>query len=59
MSNQLSPDQLSQDQALQQQGNSTGIFNGLPQYENFAQMQRVYSVATMDPPAIPFTFPQG
>ena len=59
MSNQLSPDQLSQDQALQHQGNSTGIFNGLPQYENFAQMQRVYSVATMDPPAIPFTFPQG
>ena len=47
------------DQLPEDQSNSTGLFNGLPQHETFVQMQQLYNVTTMQPSATPLTFPKG
>ena len=43
----------------EEQANSTGLFNGLPQHETFANMQHLYEVTTMQPANLPFKFPKG
>ena len=47
------------DHTPDEQGNQTGLFNGLPQHETFTHMQQIYNVNTMQPPTTPFRFPQG
>ena len=34
------------DQSQQEEGNATGLFNGLPQHETFTQMHQIYNVTT-------------
>ena len=47
------------DQLSENQSNSTGLFNGMPQHETFVKMQQLYNVTTMQPLAEPFAFPKG
>ena len=37
----------------------TGLFSGVPQYDNFARMQHINAVTKMMPAAQPFEFPDG
>ena len=37
----------------------TALFSGVPQYENFSQMQHINAVKTMAPSEQPFEFPDG